>query len=285
MEKLLVATTGLLAILVPVEMLNARQLGTQVTNASQPSFEVASVKRNNSGDPRTMVQMAPGRMTIANVPAHVLIESAYRIQGYQVLGGPSWLNSDRFDIVAKVESNQAPEQVALMIRALLVDRFKLMVHTEKRELPIYTLVMAKNDGKLGAKLRPVATDCAAVLGRGNGSPAIPQPGERMPCGLRVIPGSIAAAGIPLAFVADSLARFVNRVVTDRTGLSGYFDVELEWAPDQLTQPPGVDVSPTSDPNGPSLFTALQEQLGLKLESTKGPVDVVVVDNVEQPTPD
>jgi uncharacterized protein (TIGR03435 family) len=285
MGKLLVGTMGLLAILLPVGVLNAGQVGTHVKNPSQPSFEVASVKRNNSGDPRTMVLMAPGRLTIINAPAHGLIETAYRIQGYQVLGGPSWLTSDRFDIVAKVESDQSPDHVALMIRALLVDRFKLMVHTEKRELPIYALVMARNDGKLGAKLRPVATDCAAVLGRVNGSPVIPQPGERMPCDLRVIPGSIAAAGIPLAFVADSLARFVNRVVTDRTGLGGDFDVELEWAPDQLTPPPpGADVSPT-DPNGPSLFTALQEQLGLKLESTKGPVDVVVVDNVEQPTPD
>jgi len=147
------------------------------------------------------------------------------------VSGPSWWTSDRFDIVATVAGNPPPEQIPLMLRALLADRFKLVVHTEKRELPIYALVLAGRDGELGARIRPATFGCLATRGRANGSPPTP-PDQSNP----------------------------------------------QLTPDVPQQPPTI-------PNGPSLFTALQEQLGPKLESTRGLVDVLVIDSVSHPTPD
>ncbi len=179
-----------------------------------------------------------------------------------------------------------------MMRALLADRFKLAVHTESRELPIYALTLARRDGKTGSQLRPAAVDCVAMFaarGRGGPPPAPPQPGERPPCGMRLGPGNLSGGGVTMAQLSTTLSQFVQRVVVDRTGLTGNFDIDLTWTPDQLPQgrgepPPGVQLPPI-DPNGPSIFTAVQEQLGLKLDSQRGPVDVLVIDRVEQPTED
>ncbi len=209
------------------------------------------------------------------------------LQDAQLVGGPTWLTSDRFDIVATVAGNPPPEQIPLMLRALLADRFKLVIHTERRELPIYALVLARRDGKLGARISPATFDCLAARGRATGAPPTPPaPSGRVPCGLRFRPGNVVGEGISLAQLADRLAPFVNRVVIDQTGLAGNFDLDLEWTPDQWKpQLAEVPQQPQSIPNGPSLFTALQEQLGLKLEPTRGPVDVLVIDSVSQPTPD
>ena len=236
-----------------------------------PTFEVASVKPTKPGVPLQFVR-SPGLFTM-RAPVRVLIQNAYQLlQEGQVVGGPSWLTSDTFDIVASVAGNPAPDQIPLMLRALLADRFKLIVHIETRELPIYALVLARNDGKLGARIRPSTFDCLALRRSANAKrPPPPEPGGRMPCVTRLSAGSIVAGGASLAELADRLARYVGRVVVDQTGLAGGFDLDLEWTPDQT--------------NGPSLFTAMQEQLGLKLESTRGPVEVLVIDSVEQPTPD
>jgi uncharacterized protein (TIGR03435 family) len=213
----------------------------------------------------------------------VLIQNAYQLlQDAQLVGGPTWSTSDRFDIVATVAGNPPPEQIPLMLRALLADRFKLVVHTETRELPIYALVLAGRDRKLGARIRPASFDCLAARGRGKGA-LPPESGGRAPCAIRIRPGNFIAGGTSFAQLADHLARFVDRVVIDQTGLAGTFDFDLEWTPDQW-KPDAPQQSPII-PNGPSLFTALQEQLGLKLEPTRGPVDVLVIDSVSQPTPD
>src|SRR5262249_16378219 len=146
--------------------------------------------------------------------------------------------------------------------------------------------------KTGPQLRPAAVDCVAMFaarGRGGAPPAPPQPGERPSCGLRLGPGNLSGGGVSIAQLSTTLSQFVQRVVADRPGLPANFDLALPWPPDQPPQgrgepPPGVQLPPI-DPNGPSIFTAVQEQLGLKLDSQRGPVDVLVIDHVEPPTDD
>jgi uncharacterized protein (TIGR03435 family) len=272
------------------------------TPAAGPAFEVASVKPNKSGDMRVMLGMQPGgRFTATNAPLIALIRQAYQLQNFQLVGAPDWINTERFDIVAKAEGDVPPAPIGtlgpmqLMLRNLLADRFKLVLHPETREMPIYALVLARSDGKLGPQLKPAAVDCAALMkerGRGGPPPNFPPPGERMQCGMRIGPGVMNGGGFPMSQLAQTLSNFVQRVVVDKTGLTGNYDLEMTWTPDQMPgggpagqPPPGAPAFPPFDPNGPSIFTALQEQLGLKLDSQRGPVDVMVIDSVDRPTPD
>ena len=172
----------------------------------------------------------------------------------------------------------------VMVRALLADRFKLVVHTETREVPIYALVMARSDGRPGPQLRPAAVDCTAARGRGSPPPAPTPPGGRPACGMRTVPGRMMAGGYELPDVARNLSNFAGRMVVDKTGLTGTFDLDLAWTPDQIPQGPLPPGAPPIDPNGPSIFTALQEQLGLKLDSNRGPVEVLAI-HAERPTED
>lgn len=284
--------------------LRAQAPGAQ---APTPSFEVASVKPNKSGDQRVMLGIQPGgRFTATNVPLRMLIRNAYQLQDFQLVGGPGWLTSDRFDVLAKADGDLPftplggpPGPVQFMLKNLLAERFKLAVHRETRDLPIYALVLARSDGKTGPQLRPATVDCTtrfAGRGRDGAPPAPPQPGPPAPgarpqCGMRIGPGQLSGGGFPVSQLASMLSGFVQRVVVDRTGLTGNFDIDLTWTPDQLPQgtqgppPPGAPPLPPIDPNGPSIYTALQEQLGLKLDSAKGPVEVLVIDRVEPPTED
>jgi uncharacterized protein (TIGR03435 family) len=308
MRNLLWVVTGLAAIVAagvsPVPQLGAQAPppGPATDPAANPVFEVASVKQNKSGEGFFRIGMAPGgRFTANNVPLRQLILMAYQVQPFQIDGGPGWMTSDRFDIVAKSSGDlplppPAPGVVGpiqLMMRALLADRFKLTLHNEKKEMPIYALVVAKTDGKLGPQLKPSTTDCAAIIGaagRRGGPPPPPSFNEPVQCGMRVLPGTLSAGGFPLSQFAQFLSTTVQRVVVDRTGLTGNFDLNMTWTPDQLPQgrgdpPPGAPPLPAIDPNGPSIFTAVQEQLGLKLESTRAPVDMLVVDRAEHPMED
>jgi uncharacterized protein (TIGR03435 family) len=275
-------------------------LVAQTPATDAPSFEVASVKPNTSGDGFVRVGGPPGRFSATNVPLRMLIQMAYQVQPFQLEGGPGWIGTDRFDIVAKVGGDVpappgpgVPGPVQLMTRTLLADRFKLVVHRETKEQAIYALVLARADGKLGPQLKPSTADCAAVAaarGRSGPPPALPAPGVRPQCGMMVRPGGLSVGGLSIAQFATNLSGNVQRVVVDRTGLTGAFDVDLTWTPDQIPQgrgnlPPGAPALPPIDPNGPSLFTAIQEQLGLKLEPTKGPVDVLVIDRAAKPTDD
>jgi uncharacterized protein (TIGR03435 family) len=262
-----------------------------------PTFEVASVKPNKSGDGRVMIGMQPGgRYTATNVPLRALIRQAYQVQDFQIVGAPDWINNERFDIVAKAEGDIPPSQpgttgpMQLMMRNLLAERFKLVTHQESREMPIYALVLARNDGKLGEKLQQSEVDCAAKMGRGRagGPPSGPVSAERPECGLRIGPGTMAMGGFPMTQFAQAISQFVQRIVVDKTGLTGAYDLDLTWTPDQRPQgppPPGAPPLPPVEPDGPSIFTAVQEQLGLKLDPQRGPVDVLVVDGVDRPTPD
>jgi uncharacterized protein (TIGR03435 family) len=183
-----------------------------------------------------------------------------------------------------------------MLQDLLEDRFKLRAHRETREMPIYALALARSDGKLGEGLRVSTVDCAAMRGRGRGGrmgppggrgDGPPPPGERPQCGMRVAPNQVMAGGVSLTQLTQMLSQFTQRIVIDRTGLTGNFDIDLTFTPDRLPQgPPPPGAPPINiDPNGPSLFTALQEQLGLKLDSERAPVEVLVIEHVERPTPD
>jgi uncharacterized protein (TIGR03435 family) len=260
-----------------------------------PAFEVASVRPNNSGDGRVAIMAQPGgRISMTNVTLRLMIRNAYRVQETQIVGGPDWLNTARFDVVAKADGNPPADEMPQMVRALLAERFKLTTHNEIREMPIYALVPARADARPGPQLKTSEADCAA--GRGNAPPAAAAAplalGQVPPCGLIVGFGSLRGRGIRMAALASSLSGFVGRVAVDRTNLTSGFDVDLSWTPDQIPQgQTGAGAQPlvvngaTVDPNGPSLFTALQEQLGLKLESTKGPVEVLVVDRAEKPSED
>jgi uncharacterized protein (TIGR03435 family) len=268
------------------------------------AFEVASIKPNNSGDGRVMMQTQPGQFRATNITLRLLIRNAYQLQDFQISGGPNWMASDHFDLIAKMPEGfqptpgppapgSGPGPIQLMLRALLADRFKLAAHNETKDSSIYALIVARSDGKLGPQIKKSETDCAAIFaaGRGRGPvpppPGPPQPGETIPCGMRIGPGTLAAGGMPLSQFANSLGMFAGRIVLDRTGLAGNYDITMTWTPDQMPRPAGDGPPPqlngvAVDPNGPSLFTAVQEQLGLKLDSQRGPVETLVIDRAEKP---
>jgi uncharacterized protein (TIGR03435 family) len=266
-----------------------------------PTFEVATVKPNRSGQPFINFGLQPGgRVSAINVPLKELIRMAYNVQAFQIDGGPGWINSDRFDVTAKAEGDVPPlgpgqlGPIQLMMQNLLAERFSLKVRRETREMPIQALVMARADGKLGPKIESSSVDCAAMMrGRGAGAggrgtpPPVPRPGEKPECGMFMGPGTVSAGGVSMDQFALMLSGRTQRVVQNKTGLTGNYSFSLEFTPDQM--PPGgalINGAPAAiDPNGPSLFTALQEQLGLKLESQRGPVEMLVIDSVRQPTPD
>jgi uncharacterized protein (TIGR03435 family) len=277
-KKLLLVTTGAVTVAAPVVIgvLNGPQLSAQSQAAppGSPAFEVASVKTNRTGDNRVMNMLqSGGRYTATNITLRMLIRNAYRLQDSQISSGPSWIDSDHYDVVAKGEA-----QFSLMLQGLLADRFKLTFHYESQELPIYALVVARSDRKLGSRLRQ--TDCVrpdnAVL------PGPPDLNPQPPCGtIQTGSGRLTFRGAPMSQIATGLSSHVNRVVLDRTGLSGDFDLDLQWTADQLSPA----AARPADPNGPSIVTALQEQLGLRLDSHRGPVEVLVIDSASQPTPD
>jgi uncharacterized protein (TIGR03435 family) len=229
---------------------------------------------------RTNTSIEGERFTAINATVRQLIRAAYEMRDLQIAEAPEWVNSSRFDILAKAAAPLKMGGVPLELRQLLADRFRLKVHNESRELPIYALVVARLDGKIGPALRALHVDrCPEAVARAEASarsgqaPGPPVPSQRIECGLRSRPGTLTGGSITVESLAQRLSEITGRVVLDRTGLTGWFDLDVTWAPDQ---------SPDA---GPSIFTALQEQLGLKLESTRGPVDVLVIDHVERPTPD
>jgi uncharacterized protein (TIGR03435 family) len=266
--------------------------GLDAQTTGDKPFDVASVKPNKTGDGRVMIGIQPGgRLNATNVPLRMLLRQAFNIQEFQIIGGPDWLGSDRFDVIAKGPDGEFnADLMRPMLRALLVERFKLAYHNESREMPIYALVKARADGRLGPNLMPASVDCAAMRGRRGGgpAPAPPQPGQKMECGFMIGPGRMNVGGMPMANLAQALSPLVGRIVLDKTELTGNYDFELTYAPEALGPggPPLLNGAPPPvDPNAPTLFTALQEQLGLKLDSQRGPVEVIVIDHVEQPVAD
>ena len=217
------------------------------------------------------------------MPLRDLIAIAYGEPGQllpdtQLSGGPTWIDSDRFDVSARAGGG-GPSSVAqkqLMLRALLAERFNLAVQNRTAILPIYALVLAKGNGRLGPRLHHADIDCEALVAQ--------QPGLRERCILYALPsGQLVLRGQTMSAIANALALLLNRVVQDRTGLKGGFDADADFNPEGL---PGMSPSPPTDRQTsdlPSLVTTLQEQLGLTLESTRAPVEVLLINHVEQPT--
>jgi uncharacterized protein (TIGR03435 family) len=262
------------------------------------SFEVASVKQNVTGSNAIRFGIQPGgRFNAVNAPARELLRFAYLVQNFQIVEAPSWVDDDRYDVVAKAEDDippVAPGQLGplqMMMRSLLAERFKLAAREETRDMPMYELVLNRPDGQLGPQITKTTTDCQALMAgarRGGGPPPGLNPGERPVCGMRFGFGELRAGSASMRELAQLLSGQTERFVVDRTGLTDRYDFDLTFTPDRLPQggppPAGVQL-PAIDPNGPSIFTALQEQLGLKLEATRGPVPVLVVERIERPTPD
>jgi uncharacterized protein (TIGR03435 family) len=258
-------------------------------SAARPEFEVASIKPAAPDARGMFIRGAPGgRFNITNMPLKEMIVIAWRLQPFQVSGGPAWMNSVRYDISAKPDHNPKPDELQLMIQSLLEDRFQLKFHRETKELPIYALVLARKDGKLGAKLIPSKEGSCTALDPTKPPPP-PEPGKppAMGCGgMFMSQRSLTGVSVPVANMIPVLSRTLGRTIIDQTGLTGNYDINLEWTPDDtqnLLLPPDAPKPPPSDAAGPSIFTALQEQLGLKLEAQKGPVEIFVVDSAEKPS--
>jgi uncharacterized protein (TIGR03435 family) len=252
-----------------------------------PAFEVASVKPNTSGAPGSSGRTGNGAVAFTNQTARSLISNAFNLRGNRIVGGPAWLDSERFDVNARAPGKTPDNELAPMMRTLLAERFKLMAKREVRDEPVYALVVARDDKRLGPNLRP-STDCikaGATVGRtGGGADApLPQAGPA-PCGSRMLGdtrGTTIQSGMrTMVDLAGMLRGVGEREVVDRTGLSGTFDFELRYAPDSVR-------ATAADPTQllPDVFTALQEQLGLKLESQRGPVEYLVIEQIERPAPD
>ena len=242
------------------------------------AFEVASIKRNTTVDGGGGGGFAPGgRFRITNIDVMTIVMIAHRtgpqLFRSQIVGGPDWIASETYDITAKVGDDLAGKPLGelfamqpALLRSLLEDRFKLKSHRETRELQRYALVLARKDGSLGPQLRRAPVDCTA---------------EPRRCGLQVQPGRFSSESTVISGFVNYLGSNVQRVVVDRTGLDGRFGITLEFTPDRAPLPLADAAPPPADK--PSIFTALQDQLGLKLEPERGPVDVVVIDHIERPT--
>jgi uncharacterized protein (TIGR03435 family) len=257
------------------------------TDVKVPEFDVVSVKQDKSGTGMMRLMAKPDGYSATNVPAKLLIQVAYGIREDLISGAPGWADTARFDFEAKVAGADvdnlkklSQEQRRSMLQPALADRFKLKVHNETKQLPLFELVVARGGSKL-KEATPGDTYANGVKGpdgKGHGGM------------MRMSPGQVTGQGVPIATLVNLLATQLHQTVIDKTGLTGNYDLELTWMPDQDSGPmfKGGDGSPQRadtppDSTGPSIFTAIQEQLGLKLQSTKGPVETIVVDHVEMPS--
>ena len=295
-RKLFLNTAGFLAV--TFALTNATQCRAQAqssTAATTYEYEVATISPSKPGGNGVGLLPAPDGLIARNATLQMLVTAAYGVENYQVSGGPNWFTSDRYDIDAKMEASVADalqklsptERTAArqqMLQRLLKDRFKLTIRRETSELPVYSLVVAKN----GAKIKPA------------------KPGEDYADGLHDREGKVRGAGatmigvnngaltltgqaVPISNLINLLARYVDRPIVDKTRLAGNFDFFLQFTTNQGSLvASGGDASngatpPLSDTNAPYLLTAVQEQLGLKLESGKGPAEMIVIDHVEKPS--
>ncbi len=261
--------------------------GAQAPPAPLAAFDVASVKVNSAGGPSSVRAAPNGTLTVTNNTLRNIVRNAYGITNAQIVGGPDWFDADHFDINAKAAAPFTQAQGMAMLRALLADRFKLAAHMETRESPIYALILARSDGRLGPRMKRSDVDCAALFAAVQAGGRMPPAGPNgaLPCGLRMQPGTITGSAVAMEQLARNLVGGVGRIVVDKTGLAGFYDIDVTFSMDSaLTPPPGQE-PPRVDPAAPSLFTALQEQLGLKLDAQRGPVEVLVIDRAERPSAD
>jgi uncharacterized protein (TIGR03435 family) len=307
-----------LAALLAATAVSAQQPSASTAAASPTTtFEVASIKLSPPGDPSNPLSMMPmfaprpgGRFTATNMPLWALISTAWELPDFRIVGGSKELMSTKYHITAKAEgaATIGMKQLLPMLKNLITERFQLKFHFEPREMSYYDLVLVSSDGKLGPELKPSKSDCsnademnatrADAQLKGDFAALIPKPGEFFPC--TIAPNlaggpanlSLHGDGQEIKVLVDTLAQFTGKHVRDKTGLTGLYDFDMKLDMQALlglVQKLGVDVPTAALSNlqsdGSSVMTALREQLGLKLESTRGPVDVLVIDSVEAPTPD
>jgi uncharacterized protein (TIGR03435 family) len=254
-----------------------------------PAFDVASIKPNESGARGSRGAQTPGRFTVTNTTVFAMIQTAYGIRDVQVTGGPGWMKTNRYDINAVRPANATREQLPGMLRNLLAERFALKVHHETRALAAANLVMARSDRRLGPHLQ-TATDADADCTSGPPPGFDPTKGLP-PCSYRIMTGRLSVRGFTMARFAQQLEGAVqdHPFIVDETHLDGAFNIDLlEFRPDGLSDTPPPDwpgVVPWPAVDAPSIYTAIQDQLGLKLEFRKDPIDVIVIDHMEPPAPD
>ena len=302
--KILLIAAAIAALALPLVsgLIDAAQAG----GSTPAAFDVVSIRRSQAGKCGPFLQFAPGGRTRATISVKYLIEAAYGLKDAQVEGGPSWIDSECYEIEAKPDHSvgvaldklpfdQRKEKIGEMFQSVLRDRFKLTIGHTTKDLPVYLLVVAKNGPKMkpSPEFSPPADPAAAEA-----PPPNPRNGVRPKTrgGLMMRRGHLESAGVDMPMLVGALSTVTQRVVIDNTGLSGSYEFTLDWTPadtqPRQNSPEGVagqaggrqgPVEPTSEANGPDLFTAIQEQLGLKLEAKKAPVDVLVIQHVEKPS--
>jgi uncharacterized protein (TIGR03435 family) len=270
-------------------------------------FEVASIKPfDAAGGGKMWISITPGRYDVSGAPMRLLFGQALRVPLDRIIGLPDWIDRERYTIAAKAADGPPPSAMAMavMLTNLLKDRLKMVTHTETREMPVFNLVFARNDKRLGAALKETSAECQAAMAARldaaqRGGPVSTAPVGPSGCGSALInPGIASFSGMQMSQIAQILTQSVGRPVIDTTGLTGLYDFTLKWTPEPGSAtlgpfglPPGAlgglpgAPQPPADPDSPNLFTAVQEQLGLKLEAGRGPVEVVVIDRLEKPTLD
>jgi bla regulator protein blaR1 len=279
----LTTATALFAIIVsPVEPVTANQ-AKMASEAAAPGYEVTSVKIDPSGNPNRNVtwRETPDGLTLENVTVELLIRQAYGLHTYQIEHEPEWAAQKEFDISARIGSDevrhlqmmtkeQAIAERQTMLQSLLADRFHLEAHHETKDGPSYSLVLAKNGPKF------------------HEGPPAPSSGSSALTGPPVVMGNglLKFNGAPMSTLARLISQVIGRPVLDHTGLPGKYEFTLKWTPDEFDLPATAEQpdSTSPEPAGTSIFTVIQDQLGLKLESTKSPVDILVVDHIEPATP-
>lgn len=208
-----------------------------------------------------------------NVPLRMLIMRAYRLSDFRLSGAPSWIDTERYDIVGLAPGATDPEEITPRLQSLLRDRFKLAAHKEEKKVPVFWLVRARNDGRLGPKLHKSTADC-------------PRLSPPLVCIMKRTPTSVITGGSSMTAFANAFSEITGRIVFDRTGLTGLFEADLRWTPDgpsSIGQADAGDSTPGSDSALPSFITALVQQLGLRLESRKQIVEMLVIDRIAEPT--
>jgi len=249
------------------------------------AFEVVSIKPNAANDNRIMIRMAPGGRFNANgATLKMLVGQAFNMRDFQITGGPGWIGSDRFDIDAKgpegMPDRVPPEVLRPMLKSMIEDRFQLKYHTETKELPVYVLTQMKGGHKM-----KVVEEVAPTPGVGG-----PGPGGRAPQRIMMGRGQFKGESVPMSMLVQQISQVLGRTVIDNTGLPGTYEVDLQWTPEPGHggggpggPPASADAVAGADTSGPTIYTALREKLGLKLDSQKGPVEIMVIDSVAKPT--
>jgi bla regulator protein BlaR1 len=249
--------------------------------AQERLVEVTSIRRHPPAENvQWMIAPEPGGRLRLRLTAERLVAVAFRIQMDQVVSAPAWARSDMYEMLVKVREGSAVniDTVGPIAREIAADRFALKTHEEMRELPVYLLVRARADGTLGSRLKPAQVDCT-LRKPVAGTPGQPLPPELSQCGLRQRPGVISMSGFPVDAFVRVLSNLVGRVIVNRSGLEGNWEMNLEFAPELSSDSPGSAI------DRPSIFAALTEQLGLKLEASRAPVPVVAIDEIRRPVED